>query len=110
LESGVVVDGFDKSDEDAIGRGGVLEKGKFGNIDLIVGKVGGEVGWVHKPSFELGFEFEEVGCRGGSVLCSHCMMTGIATIVIPNTGSAMRARFAGPMDSRRMAVNSATAT
>jgi hypothetical protein len=77
LESGVVVDGFDKSGEDAIGRGGVLEKSKFGSVDLIVGKVGGEVGWVHKPSFELGLSLK---------------------------------RSAGPMDSRRMAVNSATAT
>ena len=73
LESGVVVDGFDKSGEDVVGRDGVLEKGKFGNVDLIGGKVGGEVGWVYKPSFELGFEFEEVGCRGGSVLCSHSL-------------------------------------
>ena len=73
LESGVVVDGVDKSGEDVVGRDGVLEKSKFGNVDLIVGKVGGEVGWVYKPSFELGFEFEEVGCRGGSVLCSHSL-------------------------------------
>jgi hypothetical protein len=71
LESGVMVDGFDKGGEDVVGRDGVLEKGKFGNVDLIGGKVGGEVGWVYKPSFELGFEFEEVGCRGGSMLCSH---------------------------------------
>jgi hypothetical protein len=49
LESRVVVDGFDKSGENVIGRDGVLEKSKFGNVDLIVGKVGGEVGWVHKP-------------------------------------------------------------
>ena len=114
LESGVMVDGFDKGGEDVVGRDGVLEKSKFGNADLIVGKVGGEVGWVYKPSFELGFEFEEVGCRAlEGVPCSaaiRCMMTGIVTVVIPNTGSAMRARFAGPMDSRRMAVNSATAT
>ena len=111
LESGVVVDGFDKGVEDVTGRGGGLEKNKFGNIDLIVGKVGGEVGWVYKPGFELSFEFEEVGCRGGSVPAAiRCMMTGIFTVVIPNTGSAMRARLAGPMDSRRMAVNSATAT
>jgi hypothetical protein len=73
LESGVVVGGFDKSGEDVIGRGGVLEKSKFGNVDWIVGKVGGEVGWACKPSFELGFEFEEVGRRGGSVLCSHSL-------------------------------------
>lgn len=73
LESGVMVDGFDKSGEDVVGRDGVLEKSKFGNVDLIVGKVGGEVGWVYKPSFELGFEFEEVGCRGGAVLCSHSL-------------------------------------
>jgi hypothetical protein len=48
LESGVVVGGFDKSgeDEDAIGRGGVLEKSWQG---------GGEVGRVYKPSFELSF-------------------------------------------------------
>ena len=110
LESGVMVDGFDKSGEDVVGRDGVLEKSKFGNVDLIVGKVGGEVGWVYKPSFELGFEFEEVGCRGGSSAAIRCMITGIVTVVIPNTGSAMRARLAGPMDSRRMAVNSATAT
>ena len=111
LESGVVVDGLDKGGEDVVGRDGVLEKSKFGNVDLIGGKVGGEVGWVNKPSFELGFEFEEVGCEG--VPCSaaiRCMITGIVTVVIPNTGSAMRARLAGPMDSRRMAVNSATAT
>jgi hypothetical protein len=68
LESGVVVDSFDKSGEDVIGRDGVLEKSKFGNVDLVVGKMGWEVGWVDKPSFELGFEFDEVGCRGGSVL------------------------------------------
>ena len=73
LESGVVVDGLDKGGEDVVGRDGVLEKSKFGNVDLIGGKVGGEVGWVNKPSFELGFEFEEVGCRGGSVLCSHSL-------------------------------------
>jgi hypothetical protein len=53
LESGVVVDGFDKSGEDAMGRDGALEKGKFGNVDLTVGKVDGEVGWACKPSFEL---------------------------------------------------------
>ena len=69
----MVVDGVDEDGEDVVGRNGVLEKGKFGNVDLIGGKVGGEVGWVDKPSFELGFEFEEVGCRGGSVLCSHSL-------------------------------------
>ena len=71
LESGVVVDGVDECGEDVVGRNGVLEKSKFGNVDLIGGKVGGEVGWVDKPSFELGFEFEEVGCGGSAMLCSH---------------------------------------
>ena len=110
LESGVMVDGFDKSGEDVVGRDGVLEKSKFGNVDLIVGKVGGEVGWVYKPmSSALSLKRSDVE----GVPCSaaiRCMMTGIVTVVIPNTGSAMRARFAGPMDTRRMAVNSATAT
>jgi hypothetical protein len=111
LESGVVVDGFDKSGEDVMGRGGVLEKSKFGNADLIVGKAGGEVGWACRPCFELGFEFEKRSDVEG-VPCSaaiRCMMIGIVTVIIPNTGPAMRARFSGPMDSSRMAVNSATA-
>ena len=61
LESGVVVYGFDESGEGAMGRGGVLEKSKFGNVNLVVSKAGWEVGWVDKPSFELGYGFEEVG-------------------------------------------------
>ena len=94
-----------------MGRGGVLEKSKFGNADLIVGKAGGEVGWACRPCFELGFEFEKRSDVEG-VPCSaaiRCMMIGIVTVIIPNTGPAMRARFSGPMDSSRMAVNSATA-
>ena len=71
LEGGVVVDGFDEGGEDVVGRDGVLEESKFGNVDLVVGEVGWEVGWVDKPGFELGFEFEEVGCGGGAVLCCH---------------------------------------
>ena len=73
LESGVVVDGFDEGGEDVVGRDGVLEESKFGNVDLVVGEVGWEVGWVDKPGFELGFEFEEVGCGGSAVLCSHSL-------------------------------------
>jgi hypothetical protein len=41
LESGVVVDGFEKvvkASYDRLGRG--VEKNKFGDVDLIVGKVG----------------------------------------------------------------------
>ncbi len=69
-----MVDGLDKGGEDVVGRDGVLEKSKFCNADLVVGgKVGWEVGWVDKPSFELGFEFEEVGCGGSAVLCSHSL-------------------------------------
>ena len=33
----------------------------------------------------------------------------IVTVVIPKTGSAIRARFEAPMDSRSKVVNSATA-
>ena len=112
LEGGVVVDGFDKRGEDVVGRDRVLEKSKFGNVDLVVGKMGWEVGWVDTASRALSSALSLKRPDVEGVPCSvaiRCMITGIVTVVMPKTGSAMSARLAGPMDSRRTAVNSATA-
>jgi hypothetical protein len=110
LESGVVVDGFDKSGEDVIGRGGVLEKSKFGNVDLVVSRWVGKSDGCTSRALSSALSLKRSDVEG--VPCSaatRCMTIGIVAVVIPNTGSAMRARFAGPIDSSRMAVNSATA-